>query len=116
MTNDRVRINATYAWGAPCLAELPRASLRGLTAETVISRVSEEPQATEPARRTARVLREAMGSGRRLYIERAVNRPIDDEQPGEPLRADDVAVPVADSPQATAEEVSFRVSESYVGG
>ena len=66
---EQVDTKLHYGMGAVCEASLPESKVRNMTARNVIMAVTNSPQSSEPARRTARVVTEAIRSGRDMDVE-----------------------------------------------
>jgi hypothetical protein len=113
---DEVRVNVTYGLGQSCEGRFSRADVEGLPAREIIQRVARSPQQPGRPTRAAQVIGEVLRS------ERVVDAELMDapsgKSSGHPITLDDEVVRARGGGEGNAdrEEVSIRISESYVGG
>lgn len=115
MVTEHVHARVVYGMGAPCDAVLPRQKVESSSVRELIDEIVSSRQPSEPARRTASVLAEAMRSGRVLNVE-VVRGADGDRAIGQPVSLHDVVLPKGQSPANIPEEVTIRASEPWVGG
>jgi hypothetical protein len=106
------RAEVRYGMGAVCEADLEE--VEGLTACELIQKVVSTPQQSQSAQRTARVLKEVIGSKRTLDVE-IISGHGDDGETGEPVELNDVLIRKSEENTKT-DAINIRVSEPYVGG
>ncbi len=105
-----------YGMGAVCKASLPESKIRNVTARNVIMAITSSPQSSETARRTARVVTEAIRRGRSMDVE-VYEGAESDEVTGRPVELGDVVIPDRNGEQDTeTERLALQVTEPYVGG
>jgi hypothetical protein len=112
----QIETELRYGMGAACKASLPESRIRNMTARNVIMAITGSPQSSEPARRAARVVTEAIRSGRNMDVEvyEGANR---DDVSGRPVELGDVVIPDRNGKQdVETERLTLQVSEPYVGG
>lgn len=115
MVTQQVHARVIYGMGAPCDALLPREEVESSPVSEVVNRVISSPQPSEPARRAASVLAEAIRNRRVLNVE-VVRGTNGDAAVGQPVSLHDVMPPKRQDPTSIPEEVTVRVSEPWVGG
>jgi hypothetical protein len=120
---DEVLINVRYGiFGSSCTGRFGRFEIEGRSALEVIGRVTQTEQQSEPARRTARVLAEALAGARHRELDlELVEGTFDAATPGVPVALDDVLVPPRlakqeSLPNLEPHKFTVAVSESYRGG
>jgi hypothetical protein len=106
-----------YGMGAACSATLLESEVFNAPARKVIMAVVNSPQSTEPARRTARVVAEAICSGRTMDVE-VYNETKSNNIEGRPIELGDVVISDKDKNEQNPKtnNLTLRVSEPYVGG
>lgn len=98
------------------VAVLDAEEVVGATAREMVMRVAQTPQTSDPARRTARILRDAVAH-RALDYEVVRGDGAEASQVGEPIGPDEVVVPVARDLEAPrTRHLTLRASEHFVGG
>ena len=112
---EKVRTRVAYGIGEACTADLSTAEAQHLTVRDLILRVSREPQQGDPATRTARVLNEAIRTGRPLYVER-LRGPACDPGSGDPLSLDQPVPLPEQEPGQQPRTLEFLTSEPFRGG
>ncbi len=113
---EQVDTKLHYGMGAVCEASLPESKVRNMTARNVIMAVTNSPQSSEPARRTARVVTEAIRSGRDMDVE-VYEGAKSDEVSGRPVELGDVVIPDRNGEKTLeTDRLTLQVSEPYVGG
>jgi len=111
-----VGLSVGYGLGATCEAEFESETLRGVSVRNLLKRVTEMPQSSPQAARTADVLQAVLRTNRLLDIE-VLRDPIDDVKPGKPVKLDDVLLGGDDdATDQQPHDISLRVSEPYRGG
>lgn len=112
-----VRVITEYGLGAECVGRLRLDKIDGLPVRGLIERVIAQPQRTDPARRTARVLQRALAESRTIDVEVSPGD-TDATGPGESVALEDVVVTGGrllgkrDIPQT----IRIAASEVYRGG
>lgn len=117
----KVRVDVDYGMGGSVSGVFSRDELAGKPAGEVIQRVLDHPQALGTAARTAKVLRDAIQTGRAIDLELTRNESRRSE--GAPITFERILVPREEEAgqgekglvQET-EEITMRLSESYCGG
>lgn len=104
-----------YGMSSVCEASLPESKVRNMTARNVILAVASSPQSSEPARRAARVVTEAIRRGRDMDVEVYEGKK-SDEVSGRPVELGDVVIPDKDEQFPKTDRLTLQVSEPYVGG
>jgi hypothetical protein len=108
------KLNLQYGMGGACVATLPETEVEGSTARDLINSIVKIPQPNKPAQRTARVLVEVIASGRSVDVELSDGKS-ETVEPGKPIELDDVVVQ-NNMHDTKPKEITFKVSEPYVGG
>jgi hypothetical protein len=106
-----------YGMGAACSATLLESEVFNVPARKVIMAVVNSPQSTEPARRTARVVAEAICSGRTMDVE-IYNGIKSSNIEGRPIELGDVVISDKDKNEQNPKtnNLTLRISEPYIGG
>jgi hypothetical protein len=112
---NQIDTEVEYGMGAACTATLLEAEVFNLPARNVIMAVANSPQSTEPARRTARVVVEAIQSGRTLDVEVQDGTKTGNIE-GRQIELDDVVISEKDEQKLKTNNLTLHVSEPYVGG
>jgi len=114
-------VGVDYGMGGSVSGVFPRDELAGKPAGEVIQRVLDHPQTPGTAGRTAKVLGDAIRTGRAIDLE--LTRNASRRSEGEPISFDHILVPrEQDAEQSEGglvqetEEIAMRLSESYCGG
>jgi hypothetical protein len=110
-----VNTEVQYGMGAACSATLLESEVYNVPARNVIMTVASSPQSTEPAQRTARVVVEAIQSGRTIDVE-VFDRTKSSNVEGRPIELDDVVISDKDEQKLKPDNLTLHVSEPYVGG
>ena len=124
----KVDFGVEFGMSTQCCATLDEDDVLGKTTKNLIQDISAEPQETEAAERTARVLKDVLSKNRPVDVEIAPG-PNDYTKPGRPIGIDQVPferndeeIEVEQKPFKTkdeeieTDEVTLRVTEPYVGG
>jgi len=117
LTKDKeYELQVGYGIGASCQAVLKSSEVEGQPTRHLIDRVARSAQSTEPARRTARVLREVLASDRVVNIELSAG-PGSNQSTGNAIDIDEVVVPPnGESETVERQRVTLHLSEDYKGG
>lgn len=112
---NKIDAEVQYGMGAACSATLLESEVFNVPARNVIMAVANSPQPTEPARRTARVVVEAIRSGRTMDVE-VYDGTKSSNVEGRPIELGDVVISDKDEQKLKTDNLTLRVSEPYVGG
>jgi hypothetical protein len=112
---NQIDTEVQYGMGAACSATLLENEVFNVPARNVIMTVANSPQSTEPARRTARVVVEAIRSGRTMDVEVYDGTKTRNAE-GRPIELNDLVITDKDEQIPKTSNLTLHVSEPYVGG
>jgi hypothetical protein len=107
-------VDVVYGMGHSCSATLSESEVFNMPVRKVIMSVANSPQSNEPARRTARVVAEAISSNRTLDVE-VYSGPKSNNIAGKPIELGEV-VNDKDEQILKTKKLTLCVSEPFIGG
>jgi hypothetical protein len=114
---DEISVQVTYGIGHSCVGRFARAAVQEIPARDLIELVARSPQQPGRATRAAQVVTQVLRSER--VIDAEVVEGSRGEVTGRPIALDEKVVRARGGRERSDEdrdEVSIRISESYVGG
>ncbi len=114
---DEISVQVTYGIGHSCVGHFARSAVQEMPARELIELVARSPQQPGRAARAAQVVAQVLRSER--VIDAEVVEASQGETAGRPITLDEKVVRSRGGGERSDEdrdEVSIRISESYVGG